>query len=142
MGGRGGAGGVSSNATRRSTNARKVPGVSVGERLFAQENEVAKLSVNTVWIENTNTPHAVLKNSQGTVQIRGEKRDKYGLLDNVNTAVVHLSGVDRGNPTREITKLNKQLGEIRSRGFDVQRISVGEFESVAYIKRKLFTRSF
>ena len=64
------------------------------------------------------------------------------MLDNVNTAVVHLSGVDRGNPTREITKLNKQLGEIRSRGFDVQRISVGEFESVAYIKRKLFTRSF
>lgn len=142
MGGRGGAGGVSSNAARRNMNARKVPGVSVGERLFAQESEVAKLSVNTVWIENTNTPHAVLKNSQGTVQIRGEKRDKYGLLDNVNTAVVHLSGVDRGNPTREITKLNKQLGEIRSRGFDVQRISVGEFESVAYIKRKLFTRSF
>lgn len=142
MGGRGGAGGVNSNVTRRSTSARKVPGVSVGERLFAQESEVAKLSVNTVWVENTNTPHAVLKNSQGTVQIRGEKKDKYGLLDNVNTAVVHLSGVDRGNPTREITKLNKQLGEIRSRGFDVQRISVGEFESVAYIKRKLFTRSF
>lgn len=139
MGGRGGSGG---RAVKRSGNVRKVPGLSIGERLFAQENDVAKLSLNTVWIENTNTPHAVLKNGSGTTQVRGDKKEKYGLLEHVNTAVVHLSGVDRSNPTREITKLNKQLGEIRSRGFDVQRISVGEFGSVAYIKRKLFTRSF
>lgn len=139
MGGRGGSGKA---AVQRSGNVRKVQGVSVGERLFAPENEVAKLSPNTVWIENTNAPHAVLKNSRGTTQVRGDKKDKYGLLEHVNTAVVHISGVDRSNPTREITKLNKQLGEIRSRGFDVQRISVGEYESVAYIKRKLFTRSF
>lgn len=139
MGGRGRAGGITA---RSNGSTRKVQGISIGERLFAQESEVAKLSQNTVWIENTNTPHAVLKNSQGTTQVRGDKRDRYGLLEHVNTAVVHLSGVDRSNPTREITKLNKQLSEIRSRGFDVQRISVGEFESMAYIKRKLFTRSF
>lgn len=53
-----------------------------------------------------------------------------------------MGGVDRSEPKREITRLNKQLFEIRSRGFDVQRISVGEYESVAYIKRKLFTRAF
>lgn len=139
MGGRGGSGEA---AVQRSGNVRKVQGVSVGGAAFAPENEVAKLSPNTVWIENTSTPHAVLKNSQGIAQVRGDKKDKYGLLERVNTAVVHISGVDRSNPTREITKLNKQLGEIRSRGFDVQRISVGEYESVAYIKRKLFTRSF
>jgi len=96
-----------------------VQGVSVGSRLFARENDVAKLSQNTIWIENTSTPHAVLKNSQGTVQVQGNKKDKYGILENVNTAVVHLSGVDRSTPTREVTKLNKQLNEIRSRGFDV-----------------------
>ena len=138
MGGRGGAGGIA--ATKN--NVRTVQGVSVGSRLFARENDVAKLSQNTVWIENTNRPHAVLKNSQGTVQVQGDKKDKYGILENVNTAVVHLSGIDRSAATREVTKLNKQLNEIRSRGFDVQRISVGEYESVAYIKRKLFTRAF
>lgn len=122
MGGRGGSGIA---AEHRGENVRKVPGISIGERLFAQESEVARLSQNTVWVENTNTPHAVLKNRQGTTQVRGDKKDKYGLLEHVNTAVVHLSGVDRSNPTREITKLNKQLVEIRSRGFDVQRISVG-----------------
>lgn len=74
--------------------------------------------------------------------MKGSKGDRYGLLENVNTAVVHLSGVDKGTPKREVSKLNKQLGEIRARGFDVQRISVGEYESVAYIKRKLFTKSF
>lgn len=139
MGGRGGADG--GTATTKN-NVRTVQGVSVGSRLFARENDVAKLSQNTIWIENTSTPHAVLKNSQGTVQVQGNKKDKYGILENVNTAVVHLSGVDRSTPTREVTKLNKQLNEIRSRGFDVQRISVGEYESVAYIKRKLFTRAF
>lgn len=139
MGGRGGAGGGTS-ATKN--NIRTVQGVSVGSRLFAKESDVAKLSQNTIWVENTSTPHAVLKNSQGTVQVQGDKKDKYGILENVNTAVVHLSGVDRSTPTREVTKLNKQLNEIRSRGFDVQRISVGEYESVAYIKRKLSTRAF
>ena len=139
MGGRGGAGG--GGATTKN-NVRTVQGVSVGSRLFAKESDVAKLSQNTVWLENTSNPHALLKNSQGEVHVKGDKRDKYRILENVNTAVVHLSGVDKSNPAREVTKLNKQLGEIRSRGFDVQRISVGEFESVAYIKRKLFTRSF
>ena len=139
MGGRGGAG-VGTSTTKN--NIRTVQGVSVGSRLFAKESDVAKLSQNTIWIENTSTPHAVLKNSQGTVQVQGNKKDKYGILENVNTAVVHLSGVDRSTPTREVTKLNKQLNEIRSRGFDVQRISVGEYESVAYIKRKLVTRAF
>ena len=139
MGGRGSAG---ESIGAAKNDARTVQGVSVGSRLFAKESDVAKLSQNTVWVENTRTPHAVLKNSQGTVQIQGDKKDKYSILENVNTAVVHLSGVDRSTPAREVTRLNKQLGEIRSRGFDVQRISVGEFESVAYIKRKLFTKAF
>lgn len=138
MGGRGGAGG----AQRKNGNVRMVQGVSVGQRLFANESDVSKMSPNTIWIENTSTPHALLKNSSGATQISGDKKDKYGLLEHVNTAVVHISGIDRSAPSREITRLNRQLSEIRSRGFDVQRISVGEYESVAYIKRKLFTRAF
>lgn len=58
MGGRGGAGGGTS-ATKN--NIRTVQGVSVGSRLFAKESDVAKLSQNTIWVENTSTPHAVLK---------------------------------------------------------------------------------
>lgn len=146
MGGRGGSGGAAAGAAARKgkgTNpVRTVNGLSMGERLFAAESDVSKMSPNTIWMENTNTPHALLKNSTGTAQVRGSKRDKYSLLEHVNTAVVHLSGIDRGDPKREVTKLNKQLSEIRSRGFDVQRISVGELESVAYIKRKLFSRGF
>lgn len=95
MGGRGSAGGVPAAA---NPNVRTVQGISVDPRLFAKESDVAKLSKNTIWIENTNTPHAVLKNSQGTVQMKGSKGDRYGLLENVNTAVVHLSGVDKGTP--------------------------------------------
>lgn len=134
MGGRGAAG------TTKTTGARIVTGVSIGKRLFAKESDVAKMSPNVIWAFNTSTPHALLKNSSGSTQIRGDKKDRYSLLEHVNTAIIHLSGVDRSVPKREITVLNKQLSEIRSRGFDVQRISVGEFESVAYIKRKLFTR--
>ena len=57
MGGRGGAG-VGTSTTKN--NIRTVQGVSVGSRLFAKERDVAKLSQNTIWIENTSTPHAVL----------------------------------------------------------------------------------
>lgn len=139
MGGRGSSGG---SKIEKSKDVRTVHGVSVSERLFAKESDISKMSPNTIWIENTSNPHAILRNSLGSTQIRGDKKDKYGLLENVNTAVVHISGVDRSEPKREVTRLNKQLSEIRSRGFDVQRISVGEYESVAYIKRKLFTRAF
>ena len=121
---------------------RVVNGVDIGSRLFGEYSEVTKLSQNTIWIENTSRPHAVLKNKNRTVQIQGDKKDKYGLLDNVNTAIVHLSGIDKSTPKREVTKLNKQLSAIRSMDFDVQRINVGDFETIAYIKRKLFTREF
>lgn len=143
MGGRGGASGRGGGHPKsKAASVRTVRGVSVGERLFATETEVAKMSQNTIWAENTSTPHALMKNSRGTVQVVGNKKDKYGLLENVNTAVVHISGIDRGNPTREIAKVNKQLGEIRSRGFDVQRVSIGEYESLVFVKRKLFTKEF
>lgn len=139
MGSRGASG---SALTAKTNGARLVAGVSIGQRLFAKASDVAKMSPNVIWAFNTNTPHALLKNSSGTTQIRGDKKDRYSLLEHVNTAIIHLSGVDRSEPKREVTVLNKQLSEIRSRGFDVQRISVGEYESIAYIKRKLFTRSF
>ncbi len=76
------------------------------------------------------------------MQINGDKKDKYGLLEKVNTAVVHTVGISSDSPAREVSALNRRLSEFRSLGFDVQRINVGRDESLVYIKRKLFTKEF
>nr|DAI02392.1 MAG TPA: hypothetical protein [Bacteriophage sp.] len=76
------------------------------------------------------------------MHLQGDKRNKYGLLDNVNAAVVHLSGIDSGDSKREVSRLNKQLSEIKSLGFDVPRVNVGRDETVVYVKRKLATRRY
>lgn len=135
MGGRGG----SSGMTQKS-NVRRVDGIRGS--VFSTYAEVSKESPNTIWIANTNRPHAVVKTERGEMHLQGDKRDKYGLLDNVNTAVVHLSGIDSGDPKREVTRLNKQLSEIRNLGFDIPRINVSRDETLAYVKRKLFTRRY
>lgn len=110
--------------------------------MFSAYSEVTKESKNTIWIENTNRPHAVIHTDKGEMHLTGNKKDKYALLNNVNTAVVHLSGIDRGDSKRDVNRLNKQLNEIKSLGFDVPRINVGNDETIAYIKRKLFTRRY
>lgn len=110
--------------------------------VFSTYAEVVKESANTVWIANTNRPHAIIKTENGKMHLQGDKRDKYSLLDRVNTAVVHLSGIDPGDSKREVDRLNKQLSEIKSLGFDVPRINVSKDETVAYVKRKLFTRRY
>ena len=135
MGGRGGSSGITSK-----TNARKVDGIRGS--VFSTFSEVKKESPNTIWIANTNRPHALIKDGKREMHLQGDKRNKYGLLDSVNTAVVHLSGIDSGNPKREVNRLNKQLSEIKSLGFDVPRINVGTDETVAYVKRKLATRRY
>lgn len=135
MGGRGGASGITPKSS-----ARKVEGIRGS--VFSTFSEVTKESPNTIWIANTNRPHALLKDGKKELHLQGDKRNKYGLLDNVNAAVVHLSGIDSGDAKREVSKLNKQLSEIKSLGFDVPRISIGRDETVAYIKRKLATRRY
>lgn len=135
MGGRGGSSGITSK-----TNTRKVDGIRGS--VFSTFSEVKKESPNTIWIANTNRPHALIKDGKREIHLQGDKRNKYGLLDSVNTAVVHLSGIDSGNPKREVNRLNKQLSEIKSLGFDVPRINVGIDETVAYVKRKLATRRY
>lgn len=109
--------------------------------MFSTYSEVKKESKNTIWTENTNRPHAVIHTDKGEMHLIG-KKDKYKLLDNVNTAVVHLSGIGRGDSKRDVNKLNKQLNEIKTLGFDIPRISVENDETIAYIKRKLFTRRY
>lgn len=104
--------------------------------------DVSKLSKNTIWIDNTSRPFASIKTDRGEVQINGDKKDKYGLLEKVNTAVVHTVGISSDSPAREVSALNRRLSEFRSLGFDVQRINVGRDESLVYIKRKLFTKEF
>ena len=72
MGGRGSSGG---SKIEKSKDVRTVHGVSVSERLFAKESDISKMSPNTIWIENTSNPHAILRNSLGSTQIRGNKKD-------------------------------------------------------------------
>lgn len=135
MGGRGGSSGIAPKS-----NVRKVDGIR--ESVFSTFSEVKKESPNTVWIANTNRPHALIKDGKKEMHLQGDKRNKYGLLDSVNSAVVHLSGIDSGDSKREVSRLNKQLSEIKSLGFDVPRINVGTDETVAYVKRKLATRRY
>lgn len=143
MGGRGSSGGSSKSASKSTTkNVRKVSGVSVGENLFSTYSEVSKLSKNTIWIDNVKRPHGVFKADGKEIHLTGDKKDKYGLLDKVNTAVVHTVGISSDSTKREITALNKRLKEFRDIGFDIQRINVSRDESIVYIKRKLFTRRF
>ena len=137
MGGRGGASGLAPQPTK---NVRKVDGIRGS--VFSTYSEVVKESPNTIWIANTNRPHASIKYDGKVIQMTGDKKDKFGLLDKVNTAVVHLSGVSKDDPKREVNNLNKQLNEIRAIGFDIPRINVSSDETIAYVKRKLFTRQF
>ena len=135
MGGRGGSSGISP-----ISSVRKVEGIRGS--VFSTFSEVAKKSPNTIWIANTNRPHALFKDGKKELHLQGDKRNKYGLLDHVNTAVVHLSGIDSGDAKREVSRLNKQLSEIKSLGFDIPRINVSRDETVAYVKRKLATRRY
>lgn len=90
-----------------------------------------------------NTGAILLKNEKGSVLVNGNKKDRFGNLELVNTAVVHLNGIDPQNYTkREVTRINKQLQAIRSMGFDTPKISVDFNEIVVYAKRKLFTKNF
>lgn len=137
FGGRGSTSGLNQTKT---VYVRKVEGVTGS--VFSTYSDTFKESKNSIWIENTNRPHGVIKTSKGEMHLQGDKKDKYSLLDKVNTAIVHLSGVGKDNPKREITRLNKQLKNIRDLGFDVPRITVGHDETIAYVKRNLSTRQY
>lgn len=137
MGGRGSSSGISENKSKKSV--RKIEGIS---GYFTTYADVAKSSKNTIWIANTKVPHASLNTDEKSVHIKGNKKNPYALLENVNTAKVVLSGVNKDNPTREVNKLKKQINEIKSLGFDVPKIYVGSDESFVFVKRKLFTKYF
>ena len=137
FGGRGSSSGFKKN---NMPQVRKIDGITGS--VFSTYSETSKESKNSIWIENTSRPHAIIKTEKGVIQVQGNKKDKYSLLDKVNTAVVYLSGIGKDNPKREVTKLNKQLKTIRDLGFDIPRITVGDYETIAYVKRNLFTRQY
>lgn len=101
--------------------------------------DVNDSSLNHLYNEGT----MLLKNEKGSATVKGNKKDRFAHLELVNTAVVHLNGIDPQNYTkREVTRINKQLQAIRSMGFDTPKISVDFNEIVVYAKRKLFTKNF
>ena len=136
----GGRGSSSGLTNKNMPQVRKIDGITGS--VFSTYSETSKESKNSIWIENTSRPHANIKTEKGEMHLQGNKKDKYSLLDKVNTAVVHISGVEKDNPKREVTKLNKQLKTIRDLGFDIPRITVGYDETIAYVKRNLFTRQY
>lgn len=132
MGGRGSAGG-------KGAIVNQVSGIKGSVQTTWKE--VSSSSPNDIWANSK--PHAVLKNEQGTVQVKGEKADRYALLNSVNTAVVHIDGIDTKNPsTRDISKINKSISEIKSMGFDTPLINISFSETVIFAKRKRFTKKF
>ena len=132
MGGRGGSSGI-------VAKGNQVAGIKGSVQTTWKE--VSNSSPNDIWA--TSKPHAVLKNEQGTVQVRGEKTDRYALLNSVNTAVVHIDGIDTKNPSaRDIAKINRSISEIKSMGFDTPLINISFSETVIFAKRKRFTKNF
>lgn len=138
MGGRGSSSGMS---TKNSSNTRIKPIEGVVGSSFSSWVDVSHSSNNDIWTDGS--VHGLLKNDKGSVQVKGDKKDRFALLDSVNTAVVHLRGIDPNNYTkREVTKLNKDLQTIRGMGFDIPKIHTQRDETIVYVKRKLFTKGF
>ena len=132
MGGRGGSSGI-------VAKGNQVAGISGAVQ--TNWKEVSNSSPNDIWA--TSKPHAVLRNEQGTVQVKGEKSDRYALLNSVNTAVVHIDGIDTKNPSeRDISKITTSISEIKSMGFDTPLINISYSETVIFAKRKRFTKNF
>ena len=132
MGGRGGSSGI-------VAKGNQVVGISGAVQ--TNWKDVSNSSPNDIWA--TSKPHAVLRNEQGTVQVKGEKSDRYALLNSVNTAVVHIDGIDTKNPSaRDISKINQSISEIKSMGFDTPLINISYSETVIFAKRKRFTKNF
>lgn len=118
-----------------------VPGVKGA--VASTWEDVSNSSPNTLWVEGN--VHAVLKNERGTVRIKGEKKDKYAILNSVNTAVIHIPSVSMNEnfTKRDSTKINKELKAIKDYGFDTPKIATNRTgEVIVYAKRKRFTKDF
>ncbi len=140
MGGRGASSGAKGGKARNSnTTIKPIPGVKGS--VFSSWSDVSGSSVNTIWTDGN--VHGSLKNERGTVQVKGDKKDRFALLNAVNTAVVYLRGVNPENYTnREINKLNKDLQTIKNMGFDTPKIYAHRDETLVFVKRNLFTKGF
>lgn len=138
MGGRGSSSGI---GARGNHNTQVNPIENVKGTVFASWLDVKNSSKNTIW--TAGNVHAMLENDMGTVQVKGDKKDKFGLIDSVNTAVVHLRGIDPKNHTkREVTRLNKDLQAIKKMGYDTPKIHASRDETIVFVKRNRFTRNF
>lgn len=138
MGGRGGSSGLS---VRNNSNTQTKPIEGVKGSVFSSWNDVSRSSNNDIWTDGS--VHAVLKNDKGTAQVKGDKKDRFALLNSVNTAVVHLRGVNPNDYTkREVTRLNRDLQSIKAMGFDTPKIYASFDETIVFAKRKLFTKNF
>ena len=116
---------------------RKIDGVR-GVASDTWEN-VSKASKNVVFESGS----ALLTNDSGTARVKGDKKDKFAILNAVNTAVVHLSGVSETPSKREVAKINKQLKQIRDMGFDTPSIAANRSgETIVFVKRLRFTKNF
>lgn len=141
MGGRGGASSAAAKGGGNSPKIKTIDGIKGS--LFSTWADVNKSSLNHIWAEDVYRPHALLKNDSGSLMISGDKKDKFGLLNNVNTAVIHLRGIDPDNyKNREVNRLNNNLKEIKRIGFDIPKISVSRNETIIYAKRYRFTKEF
>lgn len=143
MGGRGSTSGVTAKSnirTGKNDRITKIDGVKGAA--FSSWNDVNSSSKNSIWTDGS--VHGSFHNPDGgTVHVRGDKKDKFALLNSVNTAVVHTKGVDPNNYTkREVTALNKTISEIKKMGFDTPKIYSSWDETIIYAKRKRFTKKF
>lgn len=137
----GGRGATSRMTAHNTSNIQIKPLDGIEGSKFSSWIDVSRSSNNTIWTDGS--VHGLLKNDEGSTHIKGDKKVRFALLNLVNTAVVHLRGIDPDNYTkRELTKLNNDLKAIKEMGFDTPKIHVQRDETIVYAKRKLFTKRF
>lgn len=137
----GGAFGGGSASTPNVAKVNKIDGVN--GTTFTSYQDIMSKSKNTIWAEDTARPHGIFENERGSVSVSGDKKDRFALINSVNTAIVHVKHISPNSYTkRDVTKLNSTIKTIKNMGYDTPLTYTDNSETLIYVKRNRFTKNF
>lgn len=136
-----GGGGGSASTPNVEAKVNKIDGVN--GTVFTSYQDIMSKSKNTIWAEDTARPHGIFENERGNVSVSGDKKDRFALIDSVNTAIVHVKHISpNGYTKRDVTKLNSTIKTIKNMGYDTPLAYTDNTETLIYVKRHRFTKEF
>lgn len=141
MGGGSGGGGSTGGKASSGQRVNKIDGVN--GTTFTSYQDIMSKSKNTIWAEDTARPHGIFENERGSVSVSGDKKDRFALINSVNTAIVHVRHISPDSYTkRDVTKLNNTIKTIKNMGYDTPLTYTDNSETLIYVKRNRFTKNF